>query len=186
MATYTDSSRQNSPDWDLNNDSQTITVATAQDPEVPIDPQLLGSDSQILALESQSLDESQTPLSIIDTESQTATRQGTLKWTPAMTTALLTELRDQVRNGKRADNGFKKEAWTTAVIKANEVNDSALVTVKQAQNKVDTIKALYKDWQGLSQASGFGWDEQTQLYTAHPAVWATYISVQLTLYYNSY
>jgi hypothetical protein len=103
-----------------------------------------------------------------------------------MTTALLAELRDQVRNGKRADNGFKKEAWTTAVIKANEVNDSALVTVKQAQNKVDTIKALYKDWQGLSQASGFGWDEQTQLYTAHPAVWATYISVQLTLYYNSY
>jgi hypothetical protein len=103
MATYTDSSRQNSPDWDLNNDSQTITVATAQDPEVPIDPQLLGSDSQILALESQSLDESQTPLSIIDTESQTDTRQGTLKWTPAMTTALLTELRD-VRGSDHVTN----------------------------------------------------------------------------------
>jgi hypothetical protein len=38
MATYTDSSRQNSPNWDLTNNSQTITVATTQDPEVPIDP----------------------------------------------------------------------------------------------------------------------------------------------------
>lgn len=138
MATYTDSSRQNSPDWNLNNDSQTITVATAQDSEVPIDPRLLSFDSQLPALESRT-SESQTPLSITDTESQAATRQGNLKWTPEMTTALLTELRDQVRNGKRADNGFKKEAWTTAVTKANEFNDSTLVTVKQAQNKVDTI-----------------------------------------------
>jgi hypothetical protein len=55
------------------------------------------------------------------------------------------------------NNGFGKEAWATAVIKANEVNDSALVTVKQVQKKVDMInKAIYKNWQGLSQASSFG------------------------------
>jgi hypothetical protein len=96
---------------------------------------------------------------ITDPESQAATRQGTLKFTPVMTTAFLTELRDQVRNGKRVDNGFRKEAWATAVMKANEVNDSALVTVKQAQKKVDMInKALYKDWQGLLQASSFGYN----------------------------
>ena len=39
---------------------------------------------------------------------------GKIKWTEAMVDTLLRILYDQVLQGKRAENGFKKEAWTAA------------------------------------------------------------------------
>lgn len=55
----------------------------------------------------------------------------------------------QAESGKRADTGFKKEAWT-AVDTAVQVL-CPMLTHDQAENKVDIYKVKWKAWLELGQ-----------------------------------
>jgi hypothetical protein len=54
---------------------------------------------------------------------------------------LFNKLLSQANNGKRADNGFKKEAWAAACI-AVETVTTQLATVERCKGKAEAMKAL--------------------------------------------
>lgn len=85
-----------------------------------------------------------------------------LTWTTEMERALLQSMVEQVRGGKRAESGFKKEEW---VISVDQVKGVAklpdLVIMKKAKDKLDTLKTKwnicgcydtrYQDWDRMKQ-----------------------------------
>ena len=77
-----------------------------------------------------------------------------INWTEEMERTLLEVLFNQANNGKRADNSFKKEAWT-ATEAAVQVFCPSL-THEQAKNKVDNYKTKWKAWLEIGRQSGFG------------------------------
>lgn len=68
-------------------------------------------------------------------------------------------------------------AWTAArnaVLQCpsqNKTNPS----IEQIKSKVDGLKMLYKEWVHLGKTSGFGWNEEKELYDAADYVWDNYI-----------
>ena len=99
-----------------------------------------------------------------------------------MQEALLVTLLDQCRAGKRADSGFKKEAWVVVLIAVQTISPS-LISDRQVKSRVDWFKSLWKEWCALEDNSGFGWDEPTQLFTAEDSVWKEYLKVSSQYYY---
>jgi hypothetical protein len=93
-----------------------------------------------------------------------------------MQETLLATLLDQCRAGKRADSGFKREAWSAVLVEVQALTTSQ-VTEKQLKSRVDWFKGMWKEWCGLEENSGFGWDEPTQLFTAEDSVWREYLKV---------
>lgn len=91
-----------------------------------------------------------------------------LSWTIVMERALLQTLVDQVRSGKRAESGFKKEAWVASLEQVQLVAQHPdLMTLKKSKDKVDNLKAKGNIWVKLRyEVSGWGWDETTQLFIA--------------------
>jgi hypothetical protein len=80
-----------------------------------------------------------------DLQQPTCTQQDTEKenksfsWTDLMVDTLLNELLQQVELGKRADSGFKKEAWTACIVAIEDIQ-SQPVSLKQCKSKVDLLK----------------------------------------------
>ena len=56
-----------------------------------------------------------------------------ITWTGEMERTLLDVLLNQVNNGKRADNGFKKEVWSAAEAAVQDLCPA--LTHEQAKNK---------------------------------------------------
>jgi hypothetical protein len=95
-----------------------------------------------------------------------------------MTVALLHTLLDQTRAGKRADSGWKKEAWVTVLAAVQEVYLGPVrIEEKQVKSRLEWFKGTWKEWLALEGNSGFGWDEPTQLFTAEDSVWKIYLKV---------
>jgi hypothetical protein len=73
-------------------------------------------------------------------ESTTPTQ---LSWTLEMKEALLETLLEQCRAGKRADSGFKKEAWVEVIQKVQAViirqSPPLILTVSQCKSKADWV-----------------------------------------------
>jgi len=71
----------------------------------------------------------------------------------------------QDRLGKRADAGFKSEAWMVvlAAVQAeyNLGNSKKKLTVAQVKNKESNYRGLFKDWVYLMEQSGFGKHPET-------------------------
>jgi Myb/SANT-like DNA-binding domain len=73
-------------------------------------------------------------------ESTTPTQ---LSWTLEMKEALLETLLEQCRAGKRADSGFKKEAWVEVVQKVQAVIRQSLpptLTITQCKRKANWVR----------------------------------------------
>jgi hypothetical protein len=107
------------------------------------------------------LEGSPTPSTLgdLDTSQGTSVPKTSMKWTPWMNEVLLTTLLHQCHLGKRADSGFKKEAWTAVTVAVAEVYyGTAAVTDKQVKSKADWWKLMWKEWLQLSNQSGFGYD----------------------------
>jgi hypothetical protein len=121
---------------------------------------------------SQPTDQLNTP----DITTHSLERHTTQRWTPEMQEALLVTLLDQCKAGKRADSGFKKEAWVVVLIAVQTISPS-LISDRQVKSRVDWFKSLWKEWCALEDNSGFGWDEPTQLFTAEDSVWKEYLKV---------
>jgi Myb/SANT-like DNA-binding domain len=87
-----------------------------------------------------------------------------------MMEVMIEELLNQVELGKRADSGFKKEAWVAVCAMVQTVNIQPLIEL-QCKAKIETLKDLWKGLNWLLDQSGFGYDE-AKLVTAPDNVWA--------------
>jgi hypothetical protein len=95
-----------------------------------------------------------------------------IEWTPEMIHTLFLELLEQAQDGKRADSGFKKEAWDSVLREVQEVYIGPyLIPLYKVKQKEQTFKGYYKDWKFLRDQSGFGWDEETRMITASEQAW---------------
>jgi hypothetical protein len=74
-----------------------------------------------------------------------------------MIQVLFTELLEQVQDSKRANSGFKKEAWDFALREVQLVYlGSYSIPLQKIKQTEQAYKALYKDWKFLRDQSGFG------------------------------
>lgn len=107
-----------------------------------------------------------------------APRLSPIQWTDEAEEVLLTVLVEQVRLGKRAENGYKAEAWEE-VCKQLMQQMSFACTKDQAKNKNNMLKTYYRTWCELQDtASGFGWDGVLERYTAEDGVWDLWCKVR--------
>ena len=83
----------------------------------------------------------------------------------------------QVQLGKRADSGFKKEAWI-AVNKAILDTFGVTVSTQQCKSKVDNQKKLWREYNWLKYQSGFGINESTGRIKAGEQAWADIIAAR--------
>jgi hypothetical protein len=112
------------------------------------------------------------------------TKRPAINWTATMIQVMLEALVEQVRKGKRAESGFKKEVWTAVLpqIQAEvvqTVEDGSYYEIRsdQAANKLSDLKSLYSEFKRLLEQSGFGWDEEQGVVTAPDEVWDAYLKV---------
>jgi hypothetical protein len=164
-ASYGDNAQSNTQS---NTQSQSNSPNSTPDPTPNPDP----FDSQ---LDSQLVDSNQ------HAKKQ---RKANLIWTDKMEETLFSELLGQGHLGKRADMGFKSEAWTVVRDAVQEVYTGSLVIeVLQLKSKESNYKVLYKDWKWLKDQSGFGRDPDTGAITACLQAWNDVIKVPFYYFY---
>jgi hypothetical protein len=120
--------------------------------------------------------ESDSSLPAVDTLTPGAQIHSFSGWTTEMEALMYSTLCIQVELGKRADSGFKKDAWQavcTAILSTYKV----LVSTKQCKSKVDSQKLLWREYNSLKDQSGFGINESTGLIEAGEQAWRDVIVV---------
>jgi hypothetical protein len=99
-----------------------------------------------------------------------------------MEETMLNELYLQDQLGKRADAGFKAEAWTIVQEKVQAIYQGPLtINLVQLKSKEGWYRGAYKDWKWLKEQSGFGFDEGTGMIIASKEVWDEVIKVSSLL-----
>jgi hypothetical protein len=115
-----------------------------------------------------------------DTPTPASAAKITLRWSDPMYHTLLSTMLDQCRLGKRADSGFKKEAWIAVITAVQSEYEGAIaIEEKHVKSKLDWAKLMWKEWCAIDDNSGFGWDEPTQLHTAPDDVWREFLKVRV-------
>lgn len=95
-----------------------------------------------------------------------------------MEQALLTAMVEAVRTGLRAESGFKKDAWKTAVTSVTNVLQTPReITIDQCKSKMTWFKSKYKEWCILYTQSGWNFDNETQLFIAEDSAWQAHFKV---------
>jgi hypothetical protein len=114
-------------------------------------------------------------------------KKTSLIWTDIMEETMFDALLDQDRRGKRADVGFKSEAWTLVREAVQQVYIRRLsIEVLQLKSRESNYKALYKDWKWLKEQSGFGQDPETSLITASKESWIKVIRTRKSCGWHRY
>jgi hypothetical protein len=81
-----------------------------------------------------------------------------------------------VQLGKKAEGGFKKEAWTAIERRFN--NEMKMKLSKENfKNKLKTWKQGYRVMKDLRNTSGLAWNEATQTMDADDSVWDELLKV---------
>jgi hypothetical protein len=95
-----------------------------------------------------------------------------LVWSEEMMEQLVDTLYEVFEKGGAADNSFKKAIFELAAHNVGKVYKGVLkVTHQQCKNKWGDTKAKWAYWKFLGEQSGFGWNEDTELYEAYDYVW---------------
>jgi hypothetical protein len=124
-----------------------------------------------------------TTLAISTDNTTTLSKLPKVQWNTQMIGVMIEELLHQVELGKRADSGFKKEAWAAVCAMVQTVTTQPLIEL-QCKTKMETLRDLWKGLNWLLDQSGFGYDEEVRLVTAPDNVWADLRKVlSLTYYY---
>lgn len=138
-------------------------------PSRPSTPDVTINDSQPLDTEPDSQQEQ-------EQTQQAGNTTAVFAWTFAMEEALFNELIHQDELGKRADSGFKKEAWTAVLAEVYKRTTQQL-TVERCKNKVDIMRTYWRGFNYLKNQSGFGFNEKTGLIEASDEVWKELLKV---------
>jgi hypothetical protein len=90
-----------------------------------------------------------------------------------MAEQLLETLETAQKAGKDTDSGgFKPEVWVEVTTNVNKAwKGDGMVTEESCRNKWQWFKDHRKLWKILAGMSGFGWDEEQELYKADKEVW---------------
>jgi hypothetical protein len=96
-----------------------------------------------------------------------------------METTLLENLLLAVAQGKRADGGFKKEAWENVLRALRRQYPNTTFEQCQVKTKTDHVRWKYRAIQRCFKASGFGHDPVKNIPVAPPDVWAAFIAVRI-------
>ena len=92
--------------------------------------------------------------------------------------ALVDGMVAQVNDGKRADTGFKQEAYIAVIDQINAVNNGEVpIDLERAKNKISEYKALYVLWKQLLSLSGWSIDPETRIIQASEENWTDVIAV---------
>ena len=103
------------------------------------------------------------------------------KWDEPLHTAYCRACEWQIREGKRAEQQMKEEAWMP-IVKAIQPYHTRgwKITVKQCKDKWTTWKAYFNIYIKLREMSGMGWDDPTQKFCTTEDVWARLIAAHPT------
>ncbi len=88
---------------------------------------------------------------------------------------LLDALIEATANGKRSDQGWKKDTWEKIKVELNE-NFKVRYEVEQLKNAYNNLKKKYLVVRQLRDQSGFGWNNENGTVTASNEAWSTYIT----------
>lgn len=128
------------------------------------------------------MSKSQTPHSAVPARLQPKkSKAPRLVWDNEMELALLEGLKEQEALGKRAESGWKSEAWAVVVeaIQAVSPSGTAEVAMAKGKSKIQDFKKQWQSWEHCLSISGFGWDEGRQCITASDEDWEKYIEVSI-------
>jgi Myb/SANT-like DNA-binding domain len=123
------------------------------------------------------------------TPQKEALGSGKIAWTYTMEEALFTTLLEKVRSGKRADSGFKYEAWIDALEAVRSRAPSSihpLLSIEKLKSKESNTKASYRDWKWLIGQSGFGLHPETRVVTASNEAWDEVLKVCFLMPFMGY
>ncbi|RPA96262.1 hypothetical protein L873DRAFT_1243269 [Choiromyces venosus 120613-1] len=88
----------------------------------------------------------------------------------------------QCENGRKLNNGFKKEVWQDIIVKFNlsamEENKSA----QQLKTDLQMMKQKWKTFTCLLNSLSFGWNDEAGVVTASDSVWSDYLTVHIISY----
>ncbi|KAJ3098610.1 hypothetical protein HDU96_011002 [Phlyctochytrium bullatum] len=101
----------------------------------------------------------------------TTPAKNNFRWLPDRTRFFLQKLKEAVEDGKRADNGFKADAWHDVKNKMVAAFPPPHPVVQQLKNKYQNERKRWTIFNSLRGNSGFGVDNGTGLATAAPRVW---------------
>ncbi|XP_058098188.1 uncharacterized protein At2g29880-like [Magnolia sinica] len=101
-------------------------------------------------------------------------RAAKIKWSAEMDQVFFDVLLEQVALGRKANNGFKREAYQ---VTAEEVMKHTDIPVnwQNVQNRLRYCKHEYIVVMDMLAASGFGWDNERMVITAPDEVWEDYL-----------
>ena len=103
------------------------------------------------------------------------------QWTNAMAEALVDGMVAQVKDGKRADTGFKQEAYIAVLDQINAVNKGEVpIDLERAKNKLSEYKGLYILWKLLLSYSGWSLNPETCVIEAPDEAWDAVIAVSMS------
>jgi hypothetical protein len=142
--------------------------------EIPHPDVTLGPIETELAASSASLpsDPFEEPLPDQSTPLPAQEKNSQLKWSEEMIEALVECIYKVWKDGRAADNGFKKDVWAEVSEAVMRVYKGSLVIGwDKCKNKWGDLKEKWKHWLILSEMSGFGWSEEKERYEAYDYVW---------------
>jgi hypothetical protein len=81
---------------------------------------------------------------------------------------LVDTLHEVFEKGGAADNSFKKATFELAAENVQKAYKGAVkVTQQHCKNKWQDLKGKWAYWKVLGDQSGFGWNEESELYEAY-------------------
>jgi Myb/SANT-like DNA-binding domain len=113
------------------------------------------------------------PTTLTEEESETEDdKENKLAWSEEMLEQLVEVLYSVFMKGGAADNSFKKSTFESAAKEVRKVYKGKLeVTYAKCKNKWADLKRKWQHWVVLSNQSGIGWNEETELYDFYDYVW---------------
>jgi hypothetical protein len=103
---------------------------------------------------------------------ETPDKEDALVWSEEMKEALIDVLEEVFTQGGGADNSFKTATFETAATRVRRVyRGTSSITSNKCKNKWADLKAKWAHWKELSGMSGFGWNEEKELFEAYDYVW---------------
>jgi hypothetical protein len=141
--------------------------------DAPLIPDPIRKSTQSLPFETVVIDNDLQP---VHTTQVLQPTKKAFSWSFLMEQTLFSELLNQANNGKRADSGFKKEAWVAACVAVESIT-TQVVTVDRCKSKAEVMKSSWKEFIWLKDQSGFGYNEEKGLITAGDQAWEDIIKV---------
>src|SRR5271156_3396849 len=162
---------------ELNVPDSTITLGKEEAPAAPTTLESVYPLCPLLSTPEHAAQEAQPTAAPLVPAAQQTQENATEKdeklfWTEEMMEMLVDGLYEVFEKGGAADNSFKKATFEQVAEKVRKAYKGSIrVTQQHCKNKWADFKAKWSHWKFLGEQSGFGWNEELELYEAYDYVW---------------